>query len=118
MEVQPLIQKNFDLLLDTIISYSNKQFINIILSDDPKQLDRIDAIFEELIPKKVVNSNFEKFYQRMDKGLSEGFVWEEGAIAVWCDHDIFDRYKRFTLKGQFSKDQAIALKELETLRPG
>lgn len=118
MEVQPLIQKNFDLLLETIISYSNKQFINIILSDDPKQLDRIDAIFEELIPKKVGSSGFEKFYQRMDKGLSEGFVWEDGSLAVWCDHKIFDRYKRFKLKGQFSKDQAITLKELGTLSPG
>src|SRR5690554_5083413 len=54
----------------------------------------------------------------MDKGLSEGFVWEDGAIAVWCDHKIFDRYKRFKLKGQFSKDQAITLKELGTLSPG
>jgi len=117
-EPQPLIQKNFDLLADNFIRLAEEGCRNLILADDEKQLQRLDAIFEEILPKKGIHSTFTSLYDTVNKGLSDGFVWPGGGLAVWCDHKIFDRYRRFKLKGQFSKDQAITLKELGTLSPG
>lgn len=117
-EAQPLIQKNFDLLADNFIRLAEEGCNNLILADDEKQLQRLDAIFEEILPKKGLGSSFSHLYNTVNKGLSDGFVWPEGGLALWCDHKIFDRYRRFKLKGQFSKDQAITLKELGSLSPG
>lgn len=117
-EPQPLIQKNFDLLADNFIRLADEGCRNLILADDEKQLQRLDAILEEILPKKGIHSTFTSLYNTINKGLSDGFVWPQGGLAVWCDHKIFDRYRRFKLKGQFSKDQAITLKELGTLSPG
>jgi transcription-repair coupling factor (superfamily II helicase) len=51
--------------------------------------------------------------------IHEGFVDKEQKIAVYTDHQIFDRYHRFRLKESFKqKDQAITLKELNNLVPG
>lgn len=51
--------------------------------------------------------------------LHEGFVDSDNKMAVYTDHQIFERYHRFHLKDGYQKaTQAITLKELTGLQKG
>jgi transcription-repair coupling factor (superfamily II helicase) len=51
--------------------------------------------------------------------LHEGFIDPELKLALYTDHQIFERYHRFRLKEGFRKNsQALTLKELTQLKPG
>src|SRR5690606_618953 len=51
--------------------------------------------------------------------LHEGFIDPELKLALYTDHQIFERYHRYRLKEGFRKNaQALTLKELTQLKPG
>lgn len=119
-EPQPVINKNFELLLQTMEASSAKGNVNYILSDAEKQIERLTAIFEDLEKnrnKGEVN-NFQQLFVPVKGALNDGFICSELGLAVFCDHRIFDRYRKYKLKSQFTKDQAITIKELGNLQPG
>ncbi|WP_221389709.1 transcription-repair coupling factor [Dyadobacter sp. NIV53] len=107
---QPSFNKDFKRLLDDLQENQSKGFTNIIAAEQPKQLDRLERIFEDLDP-------FVKF-QSMHISLKEGFVDENLKIVCYTDHQIFDRFHKYRLKEKFSKSKAITLKELKSLHVG
>lgn len=117
-EPQPVINKNFELLLQAMEASSAKGNTNYILSDAEKQIERLEAIFDDLQKNNGQTNNFEKLFVPVKASLNDGFICSELGVAVFCDHRIFDRYRKFKLKSQFTKDQAITIKELGNLQPG
>ena len=107
---QPSFNKDFKRLLDDLSQNQSKGYVNIIAAEQPKQLDRLERIFEDLDP-------FVKF-QPMHISLKEGFIDDTLKIACYTDHQIFDRFHKYRLKEKFSKSKAITLKELKSLHPG
>ena len=112
---QPSFNKNFDLLFSELESYQNRDYKLIITSDNPKQLQRIDTIIADLSTGKSI----EKLsFQLVQISLHEGFIDADAKIALFTDHQIFDRYHRFSLRDGNKKSQAITLKEIYNLQPG
>lgn len=107
---QPSFRKNFQLLADNIRELTAKQFKIYIVSDSPKQLERLTSIFEEIDPQikfvGLVNS------------LRDGFIDHNNEIAVYTDHQIFERYLKVKEKDRFSNKKALTLKELKNLSTG
>ena len=50
--------------------------------------------------------------------MYQGFTSTELKLACFTDHQIFERYHKFTLKNGYAKKQAITLKELNKLEVG
>lgn len=50
--------------------------------------------------------------------LHEGFIDFKNKIAVYTDHQIFDRYQRFKAKNSFAKSEQLTLKDLTSLKVG
>lgn len=122
-EPQPAVNKNFELLLQVLETGAAKGNTNYILSDAEKQIERLTAIFDDLEKNrdKTETGNFHhagRLFVPVKGSLNNGFICGEVGVACFCDHRIFDRYRRFKLKNQFSKDQAITIKELGSLQPG
>jgi len=117
---QPPFQKNFDLLLDDLTNRKNQLFTSYIFSDQVKQIERISSIFEELIKKKGIfdDTLHHEIFEPQFFSLHEGFIDPDLKVAFYTDHQIFERYKRFSLKASFSKEQSITIKELTNLNPG
>lgn len=107
---QPSFNKDFKRLVDTLGDLQARGYTNIIAAESFKQLDRLRTIFEELDP-------FVKF-QPMNIGLREGFLDDALKMAVFTDHQIFDRYYKYRVQDKFSKSKALTLRELKTLQPG
>lgn len=108
---QPTFNKNFDLLFENLRQNEAGKYKNYICSDNPKQIERLHAIFEDADAK----TNFES----STFSLHEGFIDHNLKLAVYTDHQIFERYHRFRLKDGFKKNkEAITLKELHSLQKG
>ena len=109
---QGLYHKNFDLISDSFKRLHEDGYRLHILSDSDKQIDRLKAIFAERgddIPFTPVLST-----------LHEGFVDHATKLCVFTDHQIFDRFHKYTLKGERARSGklALSLKELASIETG
>lgn len=107
---QPSFNKNFELLAETIIDNKTKGIETNIAAESIKQLERLENIFEELDPTIA--------FHGMNIGLRQGFTDNLLNIAVYTDHQIFERFHKYKTKDKHSKSKALTLKELRTLSPG
>ncbi len=114
---QPAFNKNFNLLFENLIENQEKRYENLIIADNPKQVERIYSIFEDLVKPEAAKGRQLNFATIM-LSLHEGFIDHDLKFVCYTDHQIFNRYHRFRLKKSFSKSEAISLKEIYTLKPG
>ena len=98
---QPEWHKNFDLISQDFQKYLMQGYRLYLLSDSPKQLERIEAIFED-------RGEQYKFY-RVDKAIHAGFVDDDTKICYFTDHQIFDRFHKYNLKSERARSGKIAL---------
>ncbi len=108
--LQPVFNKNFELLQEDLEHMHEEGYSSFILSDNPKQLDRIRSIFEDL----EVDTSFTDLILV----LHEGFIDHELKIALYTDHQIFDRYHKFNLDEHFTRKESLSIRELTGLHPG
>jgi transcription-repair coupling factor (superfamily II helicase) len=107
---QPSFNKNFDLLANDLIEHQTNGYSNLIASDQPRQLDRLKEIFQELQPQLA--------FQPLEFTLREGFVDHQSKIVCYTDHQVFERFHRYRPKEKFSRSKALTFRELQTLSPG
>jgi transcription-repair coupling factor (superfamily II helicase) len=112
--LQPTFNKNFELLLKNLEDNSAALIRNFILSENPKQIERIGSIFEDMTAEEEA----QVLWEPLMISLHEGFIDNNLRLACYTDHQIFERYHRFKLKERFSNKEAITLKELYNLQPG
>ncbi|MDQ3051697.1 MAG: DEAD/DEAH box helicase, partial [Bacteroidota bacterium] len=114
---QPSFNKNFDLLAKTFIENEKMGMRNLIFADTAKQIERIYAIFQDIkMPERLPGQ--EITFTPMLLSIHEGFIDNDLKVACYTDHQIFDRYHRYRLRKNFSKNEALTLKELYSLKPG
>ena len=111
-QVQPIFHKNFDLVSTTFQQYLKEGYTLYILSDVEKQAARIHAIFEDRkddIPFTAVN-----------KTIHSGFADDQLKICCFTDHQLFDRFHKYSLKSDKARSGKItlSLKELNQFTPG
>ena len=109
-EPQPSFNKNFQLIADTLNDQQTMGYANMIAAEVPKQLERLQSIFEELDP-------FLKM-EPLNLGLRQGFKDRLLQVSVFTDHQLFERFHRYKTKDKQSKSKALTLKELRELKPG
>lgn len=108
---QPSFNKNFELLYNDFKSSHDKGYINIILADTSKQVERLYSIFEDIGKELEVSSIL--------LPIHEGFIDNDNKIICYTDHQIFNRYQKFKLKTAYNKkNEALTLKELHSLQTG
>lgn len=113
---QPTFNKNFDLLLNNLIENEKNNIFNIILSDNIKQIDRLKSIIEDLSLSKNISDTqvlFENYT------INEGFIDKDNKFSIFTDHQIFERYHKYSLNEFSSRSvQHITLKEIYNLNKG
>ena len=111
-EIQPLFHKNFDLVSETLTKYITRGYKIYICSDSPKQHDRLKDIFKD-------RGNKVDFIA-VNKTIHEGFVDNTVKMCVFTDHQIFDRFHKYSLRSEKARKGKIALtlKELNQFEPG
>ncbi len=108
---QPTFAKEFKVLSGDLHNKQNAGYTNLIACNSAKQSERLYSIFNDM--------EHEVAFTPLVLDLHEGFIDPELKLALYTDHQIFERYHRFRLKEGFRKNsQALTLKELTQLKPG
>lgn len=114
---QPLFHKNFDLLLQTLRDDAAGGKRVFILADSQKQNDRLREIFASKVSE---SGGAPVAFTPVDRTLHEGFNDETLGVALYTDHQIFDRFHKYTLQSDKAKQgkMALTMKELREMEPG
>ena len=114
---QPLFHKNFDLLLQTLRDDAAGGKRVFILADSQKQNDRLREIFASKVSE---SGGAPVTFTPVDRTLHEGFNDETLGVALYTDHQIFDRFHKYTLRSDKAKQgkMALTMKELREMEPG
>jgi len=113
---QPSFNKQFDLLLNNLNDNHFNGYKNYLFCSNDAQAKRFHDIFETLDEEN--SENIRKQYNTIVLPIYQGFIDEENQLACYTDHQIFERYHKFSIKSSVSKKQNITLKELTTLSVG
>ena len=116
IQPQPSFNKQFDLLLNNLGENHFNGYKNYLCCSNENQASRFHDIFEDIDAEN--SESIRKQYKTMVLPLFEGFIDEENQIACYTDHQIFERYHKFSIKNGYSKKQTITLKELTSLSVG
>ncbi|MFV5690684.1 transcription-repair coupling factor [Flavobacterium sp. LT1R49] len=116
IQPQPSFNKQFDLLLNNLNENHFNGYTNYLFCSNDAQAKRFHDIFETL--DEANSENIRKQYHTVVLPLYQGFIDEENQITCYTDHQIFERYHKFSIKNGYSKKQNITLKELTTLSVG
>ena len=110
---QPLFHKNFELLISTLSDYLDRGYQLYILADSAKQQQRLRDIFDSMTEQKIT-------FTPVDKTLHEGFIDNGQHICLFTDHQIFDRFHKYSLRSDAARSGKVALtlKELQEMEPG
>ena len=107
---QPHFNKNFALLIDNLKENDEAAISTYIFTHSNKQVERFYAIFEDL-------QAYVQFHP-VTTNINQGFIDDDLKLAIYTDHQIFDRFHRYRLRRGFTKDMALSLKMLRELQPG
>ncbi|GHT72869.1 transcription-repair-coupling factor [Bacteroidia bacterium] len=111
-EPQLSYHKNFELVASSFKEKLEEGFSIYILSNNEKQIRRIESIFADRGDKI-------KFTPVLHT-LHEGFIDKTLRICLFTDHQLFDRYHKYNLKSEKARSGKIALslKELQQFKLG
>jgi transcription-repair coupling factor (superfamily II helicase) len=110
IQPQPAFNKSFELLIENLQQNTKNAKQNILFCTTEKQAERIDAIFKDM--------DVEVDYQSLVFPLYKGFIDNDLFLACYTDHQIFERYHRFSIRKNAQKRQAVTLKEITSLKEG
>ncbi|HEY4967372.1 MAG TPA: transcription-repair coupling factor, partial [Puia sp.] len=107
---QPAFNRRFERLIADLEDWESKKFEIYLFAENPKQLERLHIIFEDL--KSPIRFN------PVTSSIHEGFIDEDMKIVCYTDHEIFQRYHKYKIKQAYNKSKAITLRTLRELQPG
>ncbi len=133
---QPSVNGSIKILKEKIVEFSEKGFDVVITSDRKEELERIqdliessdndesgpsfeirDEKFEEEIIPETQSTKLETPIHYSSESFHSGFVFESAKIAIFTEHEIFNRIKARAEKKR-KRFKGISAKELHTLRRG
>jgi transcription-repair coupling factor (superfamily II helicase) len=107
---QPSFNRQFDLLIRDLALYEKKKFGIFLFADNPRQLERLHAIFTDL--KAEIN------FTPVPVSIHEGFIDDDLQVVCYTDHQIFQRYHKYKVKQAYNKNKAMTIRALQDLQPG
>ena len=111
-EPQPVFNKQFDMLTQNLGDYSERGYRILIAVGNDSQERRLRKILEENESSQTLSFQLSTF------NLSHGFIDHDENLLCYTDHEIFERYHKYTVKDLRSTHEAMTLKELFELKPG
>ena len=107
---QPSFNSNMDLVRDRLQDNGERDLDTFLLCDSHGQSSRLRDLLEREIDhgwaRLVVES------------LHEGFEWPDARLAVYTDHQIFNRYHRPSTKKREKYSGGLSLRDIKNLTPG
>jgi transcription-repair coupling factor (superfamily II helicase) len=120
---QPQFHKNYELLQQSLEQFIADGYRICILADSGKQLERLREIFSQMRNEKLEMKNdsfLDSHFSFIEKALHAGFVDRDQKLCVFTDHQIFDRFHKYSLRSDKARGGKVALtlKEIQQFEVG
>ena len=123
-EPQPVFNKQFELLKENLEKYAELGYNEVIAvsgESQEKRLRKILSGIEGAADGEGAHSDGNHTTASLHLAsftLSHGFIDHEAKLLCYTDHELFDRYHKYTVKNLAAAHEAMTLKELFELKPG
>ena len=107
---QTAFNKQYDMLADDIEARAAQGYTTYLLSDNRTQFERLENI--------LAATHRKARFEPMKMMLHEGFTDRSLRISLYTDHQIFDRYHRYSLRGEIDRRESLTIAELNQLKMG
>ncbi len=107
---QPAFNRQFDLLIKDLVAHRGQGYSITIASENPRQLERLQQIFDDLQAELV--------FDPLVASIHQGFIDNDLRIVCYTDHQIFQRYHKYKVKQAYNKNKALTIRTLRDLQPG
>ncbi len=105
-EPQPVLNKQMDMLQENLQRHAELGYRLVITVTGESQEKRLQKILSTVS------------CQLTTLNLSHGFIDHDEKLLCYTDHEIFERYHKYTVKNVQAGHEAMTLKELFELKPG
>ena len=114
-EVQPLFHKNFELVTNAFEQLLSDGYTLNIFADNDKQIRRLEEIFDANRKGSTL-----VVFNPVSIAIHEGFTDRESKQCYFTDHQLFDRYHKYSLKSDKARrgKVALTLKEIQQFEIG
>ncbi|MBR6292411.1 MAG: transcription-repair coupling factor [Bacteroidales bacterium] len=106
-EPQPAFGKQFEMLKANLEEYADRDYRMLITVSGDSQEKRLMKILPESFSSRFAVFN-----------LSHGFIDHSNKVLCYTDHEIFERYHKYSVRTPNAGREAMTLKELFELQPG
>ena len=109
---QPVFHKNFELVREAFGQSMADGYTLYVCADSSKQHERLQSIFDEM------GSGIR--FTPVEHTLHAGYADHTLHACFYTDHQIFDRFHKYSLRSDRARDgkMALTLKELSQFEPG
>lgn len=114
---QPSFSKNFELLAKNIEENGSEGIQTYLMTNNIEQFERLDSILSEIGRKGSVRGSGSPI-GNVRLTLHRGFVMPSIHLALYTDHQIFERYLRYKVRGEIDKAEGMTLAEFSALKVG
>ena len=114
-EVQPLFHKNFELVTSAFEQLLEDGYTLNIFADNDKQIRRLEEIFDANRKGSTL-----VVFNPVPIAIHEGFTDHVTKQCYFTDHQLFDRYHKYSLKSDKARrgKVALTLKEIQQFEIG
>ncbi len=98
-------------LLGDVARHAEQGVDTVLFCDNRAQAGRLAELFDETAPDELAAR------PALEVGsLHAGFVWEDAGVALWTDHELFQRTRRAGRRTRFRGTGRVA--DAQALKPG
>ena len=108
---QNSFNKNFEVLADELVARREMGYRTMLLSENRAQSERLDGLL-------YATGREEAKFEVMRLTLHHGFTDHDLKIALYAEHRLFERYRRYKINGQIKRDEQMTIAELNSLQVG
>lgn len=113
---QPPVNRKFDWFVEEVFSRLSNGWSISIVAENAQQIERLYAILKDIESQKRISITDKISILKFS--LGEGFSDNLSKMAIYTDHQLFNRYRRSGLNDRFSRPERLSINELVNLQPG
>lgn len=107
---QPSFNKKFDLFTENLAELQANGYTTLLVGESFQHINKVRGIIEQHDPSVTLD--------HLPTNIREGFIDDEEKIALFTDHQLFERYFKYKVKERYSRSKALTVKELKSLQAG
>ncbi len=110
---QPSFSRNFELFAKEVERNYKSGMRSYLLTPNVEQSERVEKIFKE-----IKFEDIRPTIENIPITLHGGFIMPSIGAALYTDHQLFERYLRYRVRGEIDKAEGMTLAEFSALRVG